>query len=287
MGTLDQQSISARLQRDGYCFPLRVLTSEGAAYYRGRLEEYEARPGGPDLAQLRQKGHLLFTWVAELVRHPRILDIVEEIIGPNILCWDTDFFIKEANDPAYVSWHQDSPYWGLEPLDVVTVWVALTEVPVESGAVRFIPGSHNHGELPHVDSFHEHNLLSRGQAAQGVDESKAVDVPLKAGEASIHSIRVVHGSQPNTTANRRVGIAIPYIPPHVRQFGGQGTATLVRGMDTHGHFVLEPRPAADLDAAAMAAHAVAAKRLQEIVLTGTDNVESWTEKLSRGTYRSV
>jgi len=199
--------------------------------------------------------HLLFTWASELVRHPRILDAIEDLIGPDILCWTTNFFIKEPRDPAFVSWHQDSTYWGLEPHDVVTAWLALSDAPVESGAMKFLPGSHLRDQIPHRDTYHKDNLLTRGQeVAVDVDERQAIDVPLRAGEISLHHIRLVHGSKPNTTGNRRIGLAIRYIPTYVRQTKVADSATLVRGVDRYGHFEPEPAPTADLDDAALRAH---------------------------------
>ena len=102
---------------------------------------------------VRHKPHLLFTWLNELIRHPRILDAVEDIIGPDILCWGTSFFIKEARNPGYVSWHQDSTYWGLEPPDIVTAWVAFTDSTAANGAMRVIPASHKLDQVPHRDTF--------------------------------------------------------------------------------------------------------------------------------------
>jgi ectoine hydroxylase-related dioxygenase (phytanoyl-CoA dioxygenase family) len=241
--------------RDGYWFPVRVMDAAEAAAYRARLEAYERAAGGPIASNMRHKVHLLFTWASELVRHPRILDAIEDLIGPDILCWTTNFFIKEPRDPAFVSWHQDSTYWGLEPHDVVTAWLALSDAPVESGAMKFLPGSHLRDQIPHRDTYHKDNLLTRGQeVAVDVDERQAIDVPLRAGEISLHHIRLVHGSKPNTTGNRRIGLAIRYIPTYVRQTKVADSATLVRGVDRYGHFEPEPAPTADLDDAALRAH---------------------------------
>ena len=113
-------------QEQGYYAPIRVMPRAEADALRGKLEAFEA--GAGILAgKLRHKSHLLFTWLNDLVRHPRILDAVEDVIGPNILCWGSSFFIKEPRNPGFVSWHQDSTYWGLDPADVVTAWVALTD----------------------------------------------------------------------------------------------------------------------------------------------------------------
>ena len=122
----------ARYHRDGFYFPLPVLTPAEALALRRRVEAVEAAHGGRLAGELRQKPHLLLTWLAELVRHPRILDAVEDVLGPNLLVWSTSFFTKEARDPAFVSWHQDATYWGLSEPDVLTAWVAFTELPVRS-----------------------------------------------------------------------------------------------------------------------------------------------------------
>ena len=101
-------------RRDGYYFPVPVLTPAEVAHYRGCLEKHEAKTGAPLQGNWRHKAHLLFTWVDELVHHPKIVDAAEDVLGPDLLCWTTNFFIKEANSPGFVSWHQDAFYWGLE-----------------------------------------------------------------------------------------------------------------------------------------------------------------------------
>ena len=260
--------------RDGYVFPVRVMAPEDAAYYRRCLETHEAQASKPLQGNFRHKTHLLFTWADALVHHPAILDAVEDVIGPDILCWTTNFFIKEAASPGFVSWHQDSTYWGLDPDDVITAWVAFTDVTPENGYMQFIPGSHKIAQLPHVDTFHRDNLLSRGQEiAVEVDKSKAVGIPLKAGEMSLHHIKLVHGSDANRTHDRRIGLAIRYIPTYVRQTKVRDSAMLVRGTDKYHHFDYEPRPAADLDAAALAAHHESVNRQVKALYSGTDKQE--------------
>lgn len=267
---LSEQQV-AQYHRDGFLFPIRVMPGAEALEYRRRLEAYERANGGPIASNMRHKVHLLFTWANELVHHPKILDAVEDVLGPDLLCWSSNFFIKEANTPAFVSWHQDATYWGLSSDEVATAWVALTDAPVESGAMKFWPGSHRREQLPHVDTFHENNLLSRGQElAVKVPEEEGVLVPLKAGEVSLHHVKLVHGSGPNTSGDRRIGLALRYIAPHVRQLKTNDSATLVRGRDRFGHFDPEPAPLADLDAAALAAHADAVGRQVKALYAGTD-----------------
>jgi len=269
MSTLSVDAL-ARYRGDGFYFPIRVLSPAEAQRYRARLEEVERVHGRPLGGLLRQKSHLLFTWLDELIRHPRILDAVESVLGPNLLCWSSSFFIKEAGDRAFVSWHQDSTYWGLSEPDVVTAWVALSESSVESGAMRMIPGTHTE-QVAHRDTFAPGNLLSRGQEiAIEVDEEQAVDVVLHPGEMSLHHVRMFHGSPPNRSTDRRIGYAIRYIPTHVRQVTDvRDSATLVRGADAYGHFDHEEPPTADLDPAARARHAAIMARAGEILYRGT------------------
>lgn len=260
--------------RDGYCFPVPVLGKDEAAHFRACLEQHEAKAGKPLQGNWRHKTHLLFTWADELVHHPKILDAVEDVIGPDFFCWNTNFFIKEPANPGFVSWHQDSTYWGLDPDHVITAWVALTDATPENGYMQFIPGSHAVDQLPHVDTFHKDNLLSRGQEiAVEVDRSKAVGIALRAGEMSLHHIKLVHGSEPNRTNDRRIGLAIRYIPTYVRQTKVRDSAILVRGTDKFHNFDYEPRPQGDLDAAAQAAHADAIARQVKALYQGTGKQE--------------
>src|SRR6266702_8391775 len=258
-------------RRDGFYFPVRVLPTAEARAYRDRLEAQERALGGPLTGDMRHKVHLLFTWANELVRHPAILDAVEDVIGPDILCWNTSFFSKEARSPGFVSWHQDATYWGLSEPDVVIAWVAFTESTPANGNMRVIPGSHR-TQVPHVDTFHPDNLLSRGQEISvEVDESQAADIVLQPGEMSLHHVLMVHGSGATPSADRRIGFAIRYIPTRLRQTGGpRDSATLVRGADTYGHFEPEPRPATDLDPAMLALHAEISDRQARILYRGTE-----------------
>ena len=256
--------------RDGCVFPVRVMPEAEALEIRRRLETFESENGGPLKGALRHKSHLLFTWLGDLVRNNGIVDAIEDLYGPNLLCWTTNFFIKEADNPAFVSWHQDSTYWGLDKPDVVTAWVALTPSNKANGAMKFIPGSHTKDQIPHRDTFAKNNLLTRGQeVAVEVDESKAVAITLEPGEISLHHVRLVHGSPPNPSQDRRIGFAIRYIPTTVAQIAGEDSATLVRGVDTHRHFELEPRPTRDMDPEFVALHQAITERNAQILYRGT------------------
>jgi non-haem Fe2+, alpha-ketoglutarate-dependent halogenase len=258
-------------RRDGYYFPVPVLSAAEVAHCRENLEQHEARTGAPLQGNWRHKSHLLFTWVDELVHNCKILDAAEDVLGPDLLCWTTNFFIKEANSPGFVSWHQDAFYWGLSKDDVVTAWVALSPANLKSGCMRFLPGSQREDHLPHVDTFHKDNLLSRGQEiVVEVDSARAVDCILAPGEMSLHHVKLVHGSEPNRSNDRRIGVAIRYIATDVIQLKVRDSAMLVRGVDRYGHFDHEPRPRRDLDEAALAAHADAIGRQVKALYAGTD-----------------
>jgi hypothetical protein len=269
MAKLPASAIEA-FQRDGYCFPVRVMSEAEALACRRRLEAAEAS-GRLPAGALRTKTNLLLTWVDGLVRLPAVLDAVESLIGPDILVWGTSFFIKEPRNKAFVSWHQDLTYWGLEPADIVTAWIALSESTQENGAMRVVPGTHTMAVVPHKDTFAADNLLSRGQEVSvEVDEAKAVTLALRPGEMSLHHVKLIHGSEPNPSDKRRIGLAVRYIPTHVRQIAGQrDSATLVRGSDAYGHFAPEQRPDADLSPAALAHYAAVTEATTRILMRGT------------------
>jgi ectoine hydroxylase-related dioxygenase (phytanoyl-CoA dioxygenase family) len=199
-----------------------------------------------------------------------LLDAVEDVLGPDLLCWNSSFFTKEPRGPGFVSWHQDATYWGLSEPDVLTAWVAFTPSTRANGNMRVVPASHR-APAPHVDTFHPHNLLSRGQEITvEVDERDAVDIVLDAGEMSLHHVLMVHGSGANPSDDRRIGFAIRYVPTRVRQTGGpRDSATLVRGIDAFGHFELEPRPDTDLEPAMLELHARISDHQAQILYRGT------------------
>jgi len=277
MGNVLSQGQIDQYWRDGCVFPIRVMSEADALELRHRLESFEAHTGSPLGGDLRHKSHLLFSWLGDLVRHTRIVDAVADLYGPDLLCWTTNFFIKEANNPAFVSWHQDSTYWGLSKPDVVSAWVAFTPSNRANGAMEFIPGTHTSDQIPHRDTFSRHNLLTRGQeVAVDVDAAKAVVIDLQPGEMSLHHVRLVHGSPPNPSNDRRIGFAIRYIPTSVAQIAGEDSATLVRGTDVHRHFELEPRPARDMDPEFVALHKKITERNARILYRGTD-VKSYND----------
>lgn len=274
---MDQPKILTPEQRrryrdDGYAFPVRVMSEAEAAGYRAKLEAFERAQGRPLDGMQRAKPYLLFTWAYEILTHPRILDAVEDVIGPDILVFHWTTWIKEARSGGYVTWHQDATYFGIEPAEQVTAWVALTPATPENGCMSVLPGSHKFGQLPIEHKPDANNLLSSGQRAiVDFDQAKTVAMPLRPGEISLHHTHTLHGSGANATDDRRIGFGINYVPAHVktvdrvREAGALCSAMLVRGEDRYRHFAAEPAPRRDCDPAAVAAHADAIRRYREMV----------------------
>lgn len=238
----------AAYRRDGFVGPIDLLTTAEAAALRRRIEAVEAEMGGQIQKRCKIKAHLPFPFLCELVAHPRLLDAVEDIIGPDILCWGSSFFQKEAHDPGFVSWHQDSTYYGLEPPDTLTAWIAISDSTPESGCMEFIPGTHDQGIYGHEELKSADNLLSRGQTILGVEADRAVPMVLRAGQFSFHKEDCVHGSAPNRSDDRRIGLSIHYVPPTVRETRFPGASALVlRGRDWCGHWGRDRLPRHDWD----------------------------------------
>ena len=228
----------ASYNENGFLCGVPVIDDPSISAIRNEIERLERDfshgASGRSLNQyFRVNGHVVIPLLANLARTPAILDAVESLLGENLLAWSVEFFIKEAGSSKVVSWHQDLTYWGMgETNNEVTAWVALSNVSVEAGCMRFIPGSHHGKIVDHTDTFAEENLLSRGQNIAGVDEDKAVYGALKPGQMSLHHGRCFHASGPNRSDDRRIGLAIRYVTPEVRQeAGGDDYAMLVRGCD--------------------------------------------------------
>ncbi len=274
MPQLLNETAVTQYHRDGYYFPVQILDDEQAAAKRTLLENFEGTQGKPIGGAQRSKSHLLFKWVDDLMRHSKMLDAVEDLIGPDILCWNTLFWIKEAGSESFVSWHQDLRYWGLDTSDLVSVWLALSPATLESGCMRVLPRSHKGDLLPHKDEYKSDNLLTRGQEiAVEVDEAEAVAMPLKPGQISLHNVRLAHASGLNRSTDRRIGLSLHYMPTSTKQILGEwDSAALVRGEDRFGHFHLTPRPARDLDTAAVQFHEKATNTLREILFKDAEKV---------------
>jgi non-haem Fe2+, alpha-ketoglutarate-dependent halogenase len=248
-----------RFNDHGYLSPLPVLSAEETKRYRQCLADFETHEGGQIKGQKRNKTHLFLKWLDELAYHPAILDAVEDLLGPDILLFHAQWFIKEPNTPNFVSLHQDSAYWGLDRPEGVSAWIAFEDSDAESGCMQVIPDTHT-VLLEHVDKIEPTNMLWRGQTvASALDEGKIVNMALRAGEMSLHHARIVHGSGPNRSSRRRIGYSVRYIPASVGRQGPRESAGLARGTD-RGNFEIEPRPARDYDPKAVQFHEMVTSR---------------------------
>jgi non-haem Fe2+, alpha-ketoglutarate-dependent halogenase len=268
---LDESDVS-QFEKDGYVSPIPVLEADEVSTIRHKLENVEAAQGGALYPGQRSKSFLLFKWLNDLIRDPRVLDPVEQLIGPDILLWNTIFWIKEAGAGSFISWHQDTRYWGLSSEDVVTAWIALSPASIEAGCMKVMPGTHRGEVLDHEDRWHEDNMLTRGQEISAdLDEDKAVFMPLEPGQMSIHNYRLAHASGPNKSADRRIGVSMHFMPPDTKQIvGSWDCAALVRGNDPFGHFEAAPIPQCDFDPQAVAFHEKASKAANEVLYAGAE-----------------
>src|SRR6478752_8928340 len=181
-----------RYQTEGYLSPLPALDAELARSTLDKVEAYEAQHG--EFPSKGLKAHLYLPWMERVVRLPTILDAIESIVGPDILCWSSRFFIKDPGDGGFVSWHQDVTYWGLDVSEnILTAWIALSPATRANGVMKVIPGSHTK-VVAHREGAASNMLLRGQEVAVEVDESQAVHMELKAGEMSLHHGLMFHGS---------------------------------------------------------------------------------------------
>jgi len=248
--------------RDGFLAPVSSgLSAEYMMSVRDRIEraERESQKAGMGLFL---NAHLKHKWWHSLCTCPEILDVVEDLLGPNILIWKSQLWIKEPNNMSFVGWHQDATYWGLDPPDSVNAWIAVTDVQRSNGPLELLRGSHA-AALPTEETYTADNILSRGQdidwdSAGGLDVSNVAHAVLHPGEFSIHHLCTAHASQPNQGPGRRIGFNITFVAPHVRSIRScAASAMLVQGMDMHGNWKHEIAPQGDSPTPAEAAAAQA------------------------------
>ena len=259
MQPINIPEIVSSYSESGYFFPIQAMDSSQAQIYRSQLEALEVANADIDLGNKNQLNfpHVIFQFANEIVRNSRILDVVEALIGPNILVWGSTFFIKEPHTDSFVSWHQDLRYWGLKKEDeVVSAWLALSPVNQANGCMRFLPKTHTSELLEHNDTFDDKNFLTRGQEANvDINEAETVHVELQPGEVSFHHGRLLHASASNNSDQRRIGLAINYISTQNRQVvAKKDFGMLVRGVDNHRYFEHVPPPDDDMSDQAMAWH---------------------------------
>ena len=261
----------SRYQNDGVVAPITVMPRSVAQELRRRLESAEKSFPQQIGPEKRNNAHYVLACLDEIVHHDEILDAVECLIGPDIILTNTVLFIKEPNSLHHVTYHQDATYMGLEPQESLTAWIALTESTRKNGCVRMIQGSHLLDIQQHIDTFGEDNILTRGQEIENIDEERALDIELEPGQMSLHHARTIHGSRPNKTAARRIGMALQsFAHPSTRQVHGEDYALLVRGSDDYGNFSKGPRPEVEVDLANVEFRDRVNARLSEILYAGAE-----------------
>lgn len=258
-GSLSRDQVD-RYWQDGFLFPIQAVPPSQALEWRAELERLEARwlDNGLPLplnTYKRVNSNVVMALSARISADPRILDVVQGILGPDILVYGAEYFIKEPQTPQIVSMHQDLTYWGLGATSgMVTMWLALSEVNRASGCMDFVRASHKNPILPHEDTFDANNLLSRGQEiAVDVDEADKTAIEISPGQISLHHGLTIHGSGPNTSDDRRIGFVVRYVSPDVAQeVGDLDYAMLVRGRDRQRNLIHYAPPVQDFDPASLA-----------------------------------
>ena len=229
-------------QRDGLLFPLPALSAAEVEYFRNCHDELDHRLGGRPTAVQKGDRHLDVKWICDLATHPAVLDAVEDIIGPDILIHSSTIFTKYAHDEKFVSWHQDSHYWGLSEPRLVSAWIALTASTIDNGCLRVLPGTHTQA-FEHLEEPQQANILTRGHTVcDTLEVDQAIDIVLRAGEMSFHHANLIHGSNPNTSTGPRIGVAVRYVAAAVKQEKSHIPVILARGRDDYHHYRLQERP---------------------------------------------
>ena len=251
---------------NGFACPIPVMKPIEAAALADQILRFQHEEPEKAARAFGTNTHLLFPSLCAVIQREQILDAVEQVLGRNLLLWSASFFIKSPKTNSFVSWHQDSTYWGLEPPEIVTAWLALTPSNRKNGCMEVVPGSHLRGQISHHDTFGDNNMLSRGQKVSvDISQEKTEAIELEAGQMSLHHVRIFHGSKPNPTDIPRIGFAMRFIPTQVKQKGGRTFAVLVRGQDVFNNFDRPTLPRAELGAAEWEMHQESLKRMNTVL----------------------
>lgn len=233
----------------GYIFPLDVFSADEIAGYRAYFDDLlpKALAAGWNSYEITN-WHKYCAGVWDLVTHSRILDYVQDLLGETLILRHSHFFAKLPGDGKRVSWHQDASYWPLSVSKVASAWLALDDADVANGAMRVIPGSHLNAQVAFAKSSEEEqNVLNQTVHNPEQYGDPPVTIELKAGQMSLHSDWVLHGSEPNNSNRRRCGLALRFLSADVRAYNGWNVHSIVcRGTDPSGHWANHPRPAGEL-----------------------------------------
>ncbi|WP_171124910.1 MULTISPECIES: phytanoyl-CoA dioxygenase family protein [unclassified Ruegeria] len=273
------QTQSARYWEDGFLFPLSVFSEQEASEIRAEFEGIERDWQDADLplplnTYKRVNAHLVMPIAARIALDARVLDVVQGVLGPDIMIWSAEFFVKEPGTKHTVGTHQDLTYWGMgETPDQVTAWIALSPATVESGCMDFVRASHKNPILPHNDTYSETNLLSRGQEiAVEVAEEDKTHIELTPGQMSLHHGLTIHGSGPNRSDDRRIGLAIRYLNPNARQLVAERDYAMpARGRDAQSNFLHVKPPKALFSKEALALYEKVRQDQSKALAQGADN----------------
>ena len=233
----EQQSF---YQDQGYLLGLPpIYTAEEMAALNAELPHLLALLEPDESTKDIREWHETSTYLYDICMNPRILDLVEGVLGPNFFCWASNFFIKDPRSTSTVGWHQDAYYWPMAPHHSVTVWLAFDDVDEVNGGMKLIPGSHRGGIINHKRSTETDSVLTL-ELADGSDfrADGAVQWKLQAGECSLHDDRAIHGSPANPSDRRRAGLTIRYSGTDVKNdmaVNPNFKTYLCRGEDTFGH----------------------------------------------------
>ena len=247
-----------QFNENGYVFPIDLFSAQEADANRRYFDKLLkiATEAGLDSYAI-SSWHTHCGGIHDLVTDDRILDYVEDILGPNLICTMTHYFSKMPSDVKSVYWHQDASFWALTPSKVVTVWLAIDDVDVENGAMKLFPGTHLLGRIPFEWVTDEEDGVLNQHVHNPERYGRPVSVELKAGQISLHTDMLLHGSQPNPSNRRRCGLTIRYFPPDVRGPEPEHQpAIIARGVDPDGYWQPIPRPEGD----AVPPHALEARQ---------------------------
>jgi non-haem Fe2+, alpha-ketoglutarate-dependent halogenase len=232
-----------RFNREGYLKPFRIYHSAEIADIRSYFDRLLARylTEGKDSYSI-STAHLRHGRVWDILTNPRIVSLVSDLLGPSVIGWGSHFFCKMPGDGKRVAWHQDASYWPLTPSKAVTVWLAIDDADPQNANMRFIPGTHVLGHLTYqLSEQDEANVLN--QTIPEIERyGLPIDVELKAGEASIHSDLLLHGSESNMSDRRRCGLTLRYTSGDVRAYIGWADKGVVVAGDRPEHWADRPRP---------------------------------------------